>query len=57
MSVYVHSASPYFIVKKRLAGILMLLEKNTGNSLFYFGYDQKKVTVMLSATDIDQSGH
>lgn len=27
MSVYVHSASPYFIVKKWLAGIVKLLEK------------------------------
>jgi len=42
MSVYVHSASPYLIVKKWLAGILMLLKKNTGNSVFYFGYDQRK---------------
>lgn len=42
MSVYVHSASLYFIVKKRLAEILMVLKKATGNSLFYFGYDQRK---------------
>lgn len=42
MRVYVHSPSPYFIVKKWLAGSFVLLEKNPLEILLYSGYDQRK---------------
>lgn len=41
MSVYVHSPSPYFIVKKWLAGIV-LNKKKPLEILLYSGYDQRK---------------
>lgn len=45
MSIYVHSPSPYFIVKEWLARILLLLllqkKKPTGNSPL-LGYGQRK---------------
>lgn len=60
--VYVHSASPYFTVKKWLAGIVRLLKnkkkKKENQPANYFLFSVwAEVTVTLSAADIDQNGH
>lgn len=59
MSIYVHSPSPYFIVKEWLARILLLLLLQKKKTHWKFSFTRvwpEKMTPIHYAADIDQSG-